>query len=105
MRTVEESDHETQTMKMRALSISFYLDLQIRGPTLESRQLCRLVSGDLHILNAMASSSLWQRFQQYILHYGDLDFSIDISRMKFPDDFFDKMRSKTDKAFAAMREL
>jgi glucose-6-phosphate isomerase len=53
----------------------------------------------------MASSSLWQRFQQYFLRYDDVDFSIDISRMKFGDDFFDKMRPKIDKAFAAMREL
>src|SRR5207245_176782 len=53
----------------------------------------------------MASSSLWQRFQQYFLRYDDLDFSIDISRMKFPDDFFAKMQPKIDKAFAAMREL
>ena len=53
----------------------------------------------------MASSSLWQRFQQYFLRYDDLDFSIDISRMKFPDDFFDKMRPKMEKAFAAMHNL
>src|SRR5438128_1323065 len=53
----------------------------------------------------MASSSLWQRFQQYFLHYGRLGFCIDISRMKFPDDFFEKMQPKVDKAFAAMREL
>src|SRR5438067_11027539 len=53
----------------------------------------------------MASSSLWQRFQQYFLRYEDLGFSIDISRMKFPDDFFDQMRPKIDKAFAAMRVL
>ncbi len=53
----------------------------------------------------MASSSLWQRFQQYFLRYDDPDFSIDISRMKFPDDFFDKMRPKIDKAFAAMKKL
>src|SRR3984893_10595667 len=53
----------------------------------------------------MASSSLWQRFQQCFLRYDDPDFSIDISRMKFPDDFFAKMREKIDKAFAAMREL
>ena len=53
----------------------------------------------------MASSSLWQRFQQYFLRYHDLGFSIDISRMKFPDDFFDKLRPKIDKAFAAMRDL
>src|SRR5213078_4534566 len=53
----------------------------------------------------MSSSSLWQRFQQYFLYYRDLDFSLDISRMKFPDDFFEKMQPKIGKAFAAMREL
>jgi glucose-6-phosphate isomerase len=51
------------------------------------------------------SSSLWNRFQNHFLRYDDLDFSIDISRMKFPEDFFGKMRGKIDKAFAAMREL
>jgi glucose-6-phosphate isomerase len=39
------------------------------------------------------------------LHYGDLGFSVDISRLKFPDDFVAKMQPKIDKAFAAMREL
>jgi glucose-6-phosphate isomerase len=53
----------------------------------------------------MTSSSLWQRFQQYFLSYADLGFSIDISRMKFPDDFFEKMQPRIEKAFAAMREL
>ena len=53
----------------------------------------------------MPSSSLWQRFQQYFLHYGDLDLSIDISRMKFPDDFFQRMQPRIEKAFAAMQEL
>src|SRR6266404_7891310 len=53
----------------------------------------------------MASSSLWQRFQQHFLRYYDLGFSIDISRMKFPDDFFTRMQPKIDKAFAAMRDL
>src|SRR5438876_9334620 len=53
----------------------------------------------------MSSSSLWQRFQQYFLYYRDLDFSLDISRMKFPDDFFEKMRPRIDKAFAGMRAL
>jgi glucose-6-phosphate isomerase len=53
----------------------------------------------------MASSSLWQRFQQYFLCYRDLDFSLDISRMKFPEDFFEKMQPKIEKAFAAIREL
>jgi glucose-6-phosphate isomerase len=53
----------------------------------------------------VASSSLWQRFQQYFLRYADPDFSLDISRMKFSDDFFEKMQPKIEKAFAAMQEL
>ena len=53
----------------------------------------------------MASSSLWQRFQQYFLYYRDLDFSLDISGMKFPEDFFEKMRPKVEEALVAMREL
>jgi len=53
----------------------------------------------------MASSSLWPRFQQYFLRYPDLDFSIDISRMRFSEDFFSTMRGRVEKAFAAMREL
>lgn len=57
------------------------------------------------IVEMMASSSLWQRFQRYFVRYGDIGFSIDISRMKFPDDFFDKMRPKIDKALSSMRDL
>ncbi len=53
----------------------------------------------------MASSSLWQRFQQYLLRYDDVGFSIDISRMNFGDDFFKKMRPQSDKALRAMQEL
>lgn len=53
----------------------------------------------------MASSSLWQRFQQYLLRYDKPDFSIDISRMNFSDDFFEQMAPKIGRAFAAMREL
>ncbi|MEY2560868.1 MAG: glucose-6-phosphate isomerase, partial [Verrucomicrobiota bacterium] len=53
----------------------------------------------------MASSSLWPRFQKYFLRYDDLDFSIDISRMRFPDGFLQKMQPLVDKALAAMREL
>src|ERR1051326_3413519 len=53
----------------------------------------------------MPSSSLWQRFQQYFLEYRQLGFFLDISRMKFPDDFFEKMRPQIERAFAAMRAL
>src|SRR4249919_164671 len=53
----------------------------------------------------MASSSLWQRFQRYFLEYRELGFSLDISRMKFPDDLFEKMGPQIERAFGAMREL
>src|SRR5438034_8783044 len=53
----------------------------------------------------MASSSLWPRFQKYFLRYDDLGFSIDISRMRFADEFFDRMQPKIAKGFAVMREL
>src|SRR5205814_127898 len=53
----------------------------------------------------MASSSLWPRFQKYFLRYDDLDFSVDISRMRFADDFFDEMQPRIEKAYVDMREL
>src|SRR5262245_43003544 len=53
----------------------------------------------------MASSSLWQRFQRYFLAYHQLGFSLDISRVKFPEDLFEKMRAQIENAFVAMQEL
>jgi glucose-6-phosphate isomerase len=53
----------------------------------------------------MASSSLWQRFQRYFVEYRGLGFCLDISRIKFPDDLFEKMRPQIEHAFAVMREL
>mgnify|MGYP001415176838 CR=1 FL=1 len=53
----------------------------------------------------MDSTSLWSRFQKTFLRYEDLGVSVDISRMSFPDDFFEKMRPKVESAFAAMKEL
>lgn len=44
-------------------------------------------------------------FPAILLYYRDLDFSLDISRMKFPEDFFEKMRPKVEEALVAMREL
>ncbi len=49
--------------------------------------------------------NLWQRFQKYLVRYPDLGFSLDISRMKFADDFFAKMEPKVQKAFADMKKL
>jgi glucose-6-phosphate isomerase len=53
----------------------------------------------------MGSASLWPRFQKYFLRYEDLGFSIDISRMRFSDGFFNEMKPRIEKAFVAMREL
>src|ERR1041385_4015627 len=53
----------------------------------------------------MATQSLWQRFQQYFLSYDDTGFSLDISRMRFPDGFLEKMQPRVEQAFARMREL
>lgn len=53
----------------------------------------------------MAFPSLWQRFQDWFLQYENLGFSIDISRMRFADDFFATMGPSIEKAFAEMRAL
>jgi len=50
-------------------------------------------------------ASLWEKFQKYFLQYDDLGFAIDISRMNFADDLFEKMRPQIDHAFRAMVEL
>ena len=53
----------------------------------------------------MSAASLWNRFQQYILRYDDLGFTLDISRMRFGDDFFASMQPSVTKAFDAMQTL
>lgn len=47
----------------------------------------------------------WTRFNRYFLRYPDLGFSLDISRMKFDDDFFASMSEKIAAAFSAMTHL
>jgi glucose-6-phosphate isomerase len=50
-------------------------------------------------------SSLWDRYQQYLLRHDSLGISLDISRMRFGDEFFGKMEPLAQKAFAAMKSL
>ncbi len=50
-------------------------------------------------------SDLWRRFQEYLLSYDDLGFTIDVSRMRFADNFFKGMEARAQAAFAAMCEL
>ncbi len=51
------------------------------------------------------NSSLWQRFQDHFLQYEDTGFSLDISRMRFADDFLAQMEERVQAAFTAMQEL
>src|SRR5204862_768066 len=101
-RKTDDSDHDFFNMK-RA---SFYT---IRIET--SNRFDRFASNSVPIVRffllqpGMASSSLWPRFQKYFLRYDDLGFSIDISRMRFADDFFEKMRPRIEKAYVDMGEL
>ncbi|CAN5427460.1 glucose-6-phosphate isomerase [soil metagenome] len=53
----------------------------------------------------MTATSLWVRFQKYFVQDEKTGISIDISRMRFGDDFLERMRPRAEKAFADMREL
>src|SRR5271170_8042966 len=53
----------------------------------------------------MIASSLWDRFQKYCLRYEDLGISLDISRMRFTNDFLAKMQPRVETAFKKMAEL
>src|SRR5436305_9566165 len=50
-------------------------------------------------------NSLWPRFQKYFLRYNDIGFTIDISRMRFADDFLRSIGARAQKAFSEMRQL
>lgn len=47
----------------------------------------------------------WQRFKKYFCEVPSLGFSIDISRVNFPDAFFGSMSDKIQKAFSDMDAL
>jgi len=47
----------------------------------------------------------WTRFQQHHYPFPEIDFSIDISRMAFAEDFFDSMQPRITKAKADMKAL
>ena len=53
----------------------------------------------------MDGDTLWQRFQQYWLLDERTGISLDISRMRFPDDYFARMEAPAQKAFTAMQAL
>jgi glucose-6-phosphate isomerase len=53
----------------------------------------------------LSDNELWRRFQRYYSTYPSIGLSVDLSRMDFPDDYFDGMAEPMRKAFAAMDAL
>src|SRR4051812_8567884 len=49
--------------------------------------------------------ALWLRYQKYLAVCPTIDLSVDVSRMRFDDGFFEKMKAPMDKAFGEMAEL
>src|SRR4051812_42292889 len=50
-------------------------------------------------------NTLWERFQSFYCRHEGLGFSLDISRMRFADDFPSKMEPLAQKAFVQMKAL
>jgi glucose-6-phosphate isomerase len=48
---------------------------------------------------------LWHRFQKFSTSYPELGMRLDISRMNFPEDWFQSMSQPVEKAFRAMADL
>ncbi len=53
----------------------------------------------------LTTEQLWQRFQRYYRQYPKLGLALDISRVNFPESFFETMSAPIEKAFNAMAEL
>jgi len=53
----------------------------------------------------MSPPTGWQRFQQYLCHVPALGLTLDVSRMRFEEDFLDRMRPPIERAFEAMDAL
>jgi glucose-6-phosphate isomerase len=51
------------------------------------------------------SNALWNRYKNYLYHNADLGLYLDISRLKFSDDFLNKLEPKLQKAYEAMAAL
>ncbi|MEM7146825.1 MAG: glucose-6-phosphate isomerase [Verrucomicrobiota bacterium] len=51
------------------------------------------------------SNNTWNRYQELLIRYPDLGFSLDVSRMSFSDHFLERIAKPVEKAFADMREL
>lgn len=48
---------------------------------------------------------LWERYKKYLYHNSKFGFTLDISRMNFPRDYFTQMEEKIQRAYQAMEKL
>jgi glucose-6-phosphate isomerase len=53
----------------------------------------------------LSKEQLWHRFQKYYSEFPNLALALDLSRVRFPDDFFQQMEVPMQRAFAAMDAL
>ncbi|PNW44551.1 UNVERIFIED_CONTAM: glucose-6-phosphate isomerase [Euhalothece sp. KZN 001] len=53
----------------------------------------------------MDKAKLWQRYQDWLYYNPDLNFYLDISRMRFSDEFVQAMQPRFEKAFQEMASL
>lgn len=53
----------------------------------------------------LSKNELWIRFQKYYTEFTPIGLAIDLSRMNFAEDFFERMTGPIQKAFGAMADL
>jgi glucose-6-phosphate isomerase len=53
----------------------------------------------------MNAAALWQRYQDWLYYHDGLGMYLDVSRMRFDDQFVEQMQPKFEHAFQAMAEL
>jgi glucose-6-phosphate isomerase len=47
----------------------------------------------------------WERYKKYLNFNPEIGLMVDISRMRFPEDYFDRMESSIQKAFQDMEAI
>ncbi|HTD66490.1 MAG TPA: glucose-6-phosphate isomerase [Candidatus Limnocylindria bacterium] len=53
----------------------------------------------------LSKEHLWQRFQKYYSEYPSIGLALDLSRMDFADDFFERLEPRLQAAFEEMKAL
>ncbi len=53
----------------------------------------------------MSNKTLWERYKKYLCECPTIGLTLDVSRMRFADDYLDRMEPEMQKAYAAMGAL